>query len=189
MLSPRPPILAPSGYDIPNLASARLLLRPLAPSDLDAFAAMHADPRVMRHLGTGEVRSRAETWDQMARMLGQWPLRGYGMFAVEEAATGCFAGRAGLLHPFSWPGPELAYAFDARFWGNGYATECGRVLLDWAWGQLGLDRLISFVRPANAGSVRVLRKLGARLAGEQQMLGAPAQLWEHLPPQPGTTPQ
>ena len=169
-------------FRIPTLATARLLLRPLAESDLDAFAAMQADPTVMRHLGTGETRNRAETWDQMARILGQWPLRGYGMFAVEEKATGRFAGRAGLLHPYIWPGPELAYGFAADFWGKGYATECSRELLGWAW-ELGLDRLISFVRPANAGSVGVLRKLGARLVEEKEMLGAPAQLWEHRRPE------
>ncbi len=168
-------------YRIPVLATARLTLRALRADDLDGFAAMQADPAVMRHLGTGATRSRAETWDQMARMLGQWPLRGYGMFAVEETATGRFAGRAGLLHPFDWPGPELAYGFAAEFWGRGYGTECGRALLDWAWG-LGLERLISFVRPENAGSVGVLRKLGAVLVEEREMLGAPAQVWAHRRP-------
>ncbi len=167
-------------FRIPTLSTARLILRPLAEADLDPFAAMHADPAVVRHLGTGETRSRAETWDQMARMLGQWPLRGYGMFAVEERSSGRFAGRAGLLHPYTWPAPELAYGFASEFWGKGYATECGRLLLDWAWG-LGLERLISFVRPANAGSVGVLRKLGAVLVEEREMLGAPAQVWEHRP--------
>jgi RimJ/RimL family protein N-acetyltransferase len=169
-------------FDIPTLATERLILRPLGPADLDAFAAMQADPAVMRHLGTGETRGRAESWDQMARMLGQWPLRGYGMFAVEEKASGRFAGRAGLLHPFIWPGPELAYGLAAPFWGKGYATECGRALLGWAWNTLGLDRLISFVRPANAGSVGVLRKLGATLVEERELLGGPAQIWEHRPP-------
>lgn len=168
-------------FHIPALRTARLLLRPLAASDLDAFAAMQADPAVMRHLGTGETRSRAETWDQMARMLGQWPLRGYGMFAVEDAASGRFAGRAGLLHPYTWPGPELAYGFAAEFWGRGYATECAQALLGWAWDTVGLDRLISFVRPANAGSVGVLRKLGATLVEELELLGGPAQIWEHRP--------
>jgi RimJ/RimL family protein N-acetyltransferase len=162
-------------FGIPSLATSRLILRPLAAADLDAFAAM-------RHLGTGQTRSREETWDMMARMLGQWPLRGYGMFAVEEAATGRFAGRAGLLHPLAWPGPELAYGFDAPFWGKGYATESAQALLGWAWGELRLARLISFVRPQNAGSLAVLRKLGARLVEETEMLGAPAQVWEHLPP-------
>jgi len=167
---------------IPTLATPRLTLRALEAGDLDAFAAMQSDAEVMRHLSTGQTRSREETWDLMARMLGQWPLRGYGMFAVVETASGRWIGRAGLLHPYTWPGPELAYGFDRPFWGLGYATEVSRALLDWAWRDIRPARLISYVRPANAGSVGVLRKLGARFVEESEMLGKPAQLWEHPRP-------
>lgn len=170
-----------TGFAIPTLRTPRLTLRALAAADLDAFAAMQADPEVMRHLGNGGTRTREETWDGMARMLGQWPLRGYGMFALEETATGRFAGRAGILHPYSWPEPELAYGLDRPFWGQGLATEAARALLGWAFGPLGLSRLISYVRPANAGSVAVLRKLGATREAELELLGGPAQLWVHTP--------
>ncbi len=169
-------------FDIPTLHTPRLTLRALAATDLDAFAAFQADPEVMRHLGAGGVRSREDTWDLMARLLGQWPLRGYGMFAVEETATGRFAGRAGLLHPYTWPGPELAYGLGRDFWGRGYATEIGRAVLDWSWTTLRLTGLISYVRPGNIGSLGVLRKLGAHLIEERDMLGSSAQLWEHRPP-------
>ena len=116
-----------------SLQTARLTLRPLRATDLAPFAAMHADPEVVRHLGTGQTRTTAETWDIMARLLGQWALRGYGMFAIEETATARFAGRAGILQPYEWPAPELAFGFDRPVWGQGYATEASRVLLDWAW--------------------------------------------------------
>ncbi len=168
--------------DIPTLWTPRLLLRPLRPDDLDPFAAMMADPDVVRHLGRGLTRSRAETWESMAQMLGQWALRGYGMFAVTERASGRFAGRAGILHPYAWAEPELAYGFDRPFWGKGYATEAALVIRDWAFAAFAPPRLVSFVRPANLGSVRVLEKLGARLVDETEMLDAPAQMWAHLPP-------
>ncbi len=167
------------GVSIPVLRTARLTLRALRPGDLDGFAAMHADPLVTRHLGTGATRTREETWTAMATMLGQWPLRGYGMFAVEETASGRFAGRAGILHPYAWPEPELAYGLDRPFWGQGLATEAALALRDWAFATQDFPTMISYVRPANTGSVRVLEKLGAVLEGEQTMLGAPAQLWRH----------
>lgn len=167
--------------EIPVLRTDRLTLRGLRAADLDGFATMLADAEVVRHLGTGQTRSRAETWDMMAQMLGQWALRGYGMFAIEERSSGRFAGRAGILHPYSWPAPELAYGFDRPFWGQGYATEAATAIRDWAFAGFAPARLISYVRPANMGSVRVLEKLGARLVDEAIMLGAPAQVWEHLP--------
>jgi RimJ/RimL family protein N-acetyltransferase len=163
------------------LTTARLRLRALAAADLDAFAAMHADPEVMRHLGSGVTRTREETWTAMAAMLGQWALRGWGMFAVEERASGRFAGRAGLLHPYAWPEPELAYGLDRPFWGRGYATEAAAALRAWAFDAFGFPRLISYVRPANAASIAVLRKLGAARVDTIDLLGGPAELWEHRP--------
>src|ERR1700722_14615709 len=109
--------------EIPTLRTERLVLRALRADDLEPFAAMHANPEVVRHLGSGRTRSREETWDAMARSLGQWALRGYGMFAVEDAATGRFVGRTGILHSLEWPEAELAYGLDQPYWGRGLATE------------------------------------------------------------------
>jgi len=166
--------------DIPTLRTARLVLRPLSIEDLDAYAAMQANPEVMRYLGTGETRTRGETWAAMAGGLGQWALRGYGSFAVEEAASGQFVGRAGILHPYDWPGPELAYAFDQPFWGLGYAPEACRAVLAWARADAGLGDLVSFIFPANERSKSVVRKLGAERGDDVTLLGFEGvECWHH----------
>lgn len=168
---------------IPTLLTPRLTLRALRAEDLDAFAAMQANPEVMRTLGTGVTRSRAETWDGMARMLGQWALRGYGMFAVTENSTGRFIGRAGILHPYEWEEPELAYGLDQPFWGRGYATEAAVILHRWAFLQKHLPNLVSYVMPGNAASRNVLEKLGAELTGRMLLLGTvEAERWAHRTP-------
>lgn len=170
-------------YEIPLLRTERLVLRALEPADLDAFARMQANPAVMRTLGTGVTRTRAETWDSMARTLGQWALRGYGMFALEEAATGDWIGRAGLLHPHDWEGPELAYGLDQPYWGQGFATEAASAIHRWAFTALRLPSLVSYVLPGNAASVRVLAKLGARPAGRVRIMGdIEADRFDHVPP-------
>jgi RimJ/RimL family protein N-acetyltransferase len=92
----------------PTLDTDRLILRAFRAGDLDEYAAMLANPNVMRFLGTGQTRSPADAWSAMAGALGQWELRGYGSFALEERATGKLVGRAGILHPYDWLGPELA---------------------------------------------------------------------------------
>lgn len=168
---------------IPTLLTPRLTLRALRPEDLDAFAAMQANPEVMKTLGTGVTRTRAETWDGMARMLGQWALRGYGMFAVVENASGRFIGRAGILHPYEWEGPELAYGFDQPYWGRGYATEAATILHRWAFIQKQMPSLVSYVKPGNEGSRRVLEKLGASHVGMTTLFGTvEAELWQHRTP-------
>ncbi len=172
-----------TSFAIPTLLTPRLTLRALAADDLEAFAAMQANPNVMRTLGTGVTRSRAETWDGMARMLGQWPLRGYGMFAVVESATGRFAGRAGILHPYDWAEPELAYGLDEPFWGRGYATEAAVILHRWAFLQKELTSLVSYVMPTNTASRRVLEKLGATCTGRLTLMGTvEAERWQHRSP-------
>jgi RimJ/RimL family protein N-acetyltransferase len=174
----------PTAVVIPDLATARLRLRAFRAADLDAFAAMHADAEVMRHLGIGHIRSREETWRAMENFLGQWALRGYGMFAIEDLARH-FVGRAGVLHPFDWPEPELAYSLDRPFWGAGLATEAATAIRDWAFATFGFARLASFIRPGNAASIRVVAKLGAVKAATVTLHGGPAEHWVHYRPGSG----
>lgn len=166
--------------DIPSLRTDRLLLRPFRATDLDAYAAMLANPEVMRYLGTGETRTRSETWAAMAGSLGQWALRGYGFFAIEDAASGQFIGRAGILHPYDWPRAELAYALDQPFWGRGYAPEACRAILEWARTSAGLGDLVSFIFPENERSKQVARKLGAERGSDVTLLGFEGvECWHH----------
>jgi RimJ/RimL family protein N-acetyltransferase len=167
--------------EIPTLRTKRLVLRGVRADDLEPFAAMNGNPEFTRYLGSGRPRTAEETWDLMARMLGQWGLRGYGMFALEDAATGRFVGRSGILHSLDWPEPELAYGVDRPFWGQGLATESAVAIRDWAFAETGLKLLASFVRPDNAGSIGVLRKLGAVRTGTLTLLGSDAERWEHRP--------
>jgi RimJ/RimL family protein N-acetyltransferase len=110
---------------VPQLNTERLLLRGFEASDLDAYAAMMADPEVTRYLGDPHPLSRADAWRQLAMFAGHWVLRGFGVWAVEERATGTFIGRIGCWEPEGWPGFELAYTLARPAWGRGYAREGG----------------------------------------------------------------
>jgi RimJ/RimL family protein N-acetyltransferase len=163
------------------LDTARLRLRPFRESDWDAYAAICADAEVMRYLGTGATLSRDDSWRAIAGMLGHWQLRGYGMWAVESREDGAFVGRVGFLDPPGWPGFELGWVLGRAHWGRGYATEAARAALDCAFSTLRRDRVIHLIRPGNAPSIRVAARLGARRAGELELLGAQAIVYESLP--------
>jgi hypothetical protein len=105
-------------FEIPAVTTERLVLRAFRPADLDAYAAMQANPEVMRYLVMGRTSTRVEVWRTMATSLGQWALRGYGMWACEMIAGGVFVGSVGIFEPLDWPEPELAYALDQPFWGQ-----------------------------------------------------------------------
>jgi RimJ/RimL family protein N-acetyltransferase len=145
------------------LTTARLVLRPFRQDDVEAYAAMCADPEVMRYLGTTGVLSRDDAWRQMAMLLGHWELRGFGMWALEEQDTGRFVGRVGLHEPEGWPDREVGWVLARAFWGRGLAFEAAEVALEQAFSTYGWTRAISLIDPANARSIRLAERLGERL--------------------------
>ena len=142
--------------------------------DLDAYAAMCADPDVMRYLGDGKPLARPDAWRQIAMILGHWQLRGYGLFAIEEKVTGTLIGRAGIFEPEGWPGFEAGWMLRRQSWGKGYAIEAARRVLRWAFGDMGREHVISLIREANAPSIRVAERLGERLEGRAVIFGQEA---------------
>lgn len=167
---------------IPVLTTPRLMLRGFEAGDWDAFADMNADPAVRRWLG-GAVMSRQDTWSQMETILGQWALRGYGLFAVELG--GRFIGRVGILHPADWTEPELAWIIAAPFQGNGLATEAAARVRDWAFNDFAPERLVSYIMPENTRSRRVAEKLGAVRDGRTVLRGFEPDVWVHGRPGAG----
>lgn len=142
------------------LDTPRLRLRRWEGGDLDAFAAMCADPEVMCHTGEGGPLSREEAETVLQALEGHWQLHGFGLWAVVEQATGAVVGRVGLWHPPGWCDVELAWLVDRSRWGRGYATEAARAALAYGFDQHGLDRVISLVPAGHAVSERVATRLG-----------------------------
>lgn len=156
---------------IPTIETERLLMRTWREEDLDPYAAMCADRKVMRYIGSGRPLDRDEAWRQIATFLGHWDLRGYGLWAVETKADRSFVGRVGLWRPEGWPGLELGWTLARAHWGRGYATEAGRASMEFAWTELRAAELISLIQPDNEASRRVAERLGMQVA-RTDMLGA-----------------
>ena len=164
------------------LETPRVVMRQFRESDWDAYARICADAEVMRYIGTGVVLTRDEAWRSIANILGHWQLRGYGMFALESKESGELLGRAGFHDPPGWPAFELGWVLDRAHWGRGYATEAARAALAHAFDGLGKKRVASLIRSGNERSIRVAERLGERLAGEVDLLGSKALLYEILSP-------
>lgn len=157
---------------IPILVTERLRLRSFRRSDFDDYAALNADPEVLRHLGSGaETWDRGRSWRHMAFLLGHWQLRGVGMWAVEHRETGAFVGTVGFSVPEGWPGFELAWTLARRWWGHGYATEAAQAALAHAFTVWQEDRVISLISPENRASIRVAERIGERLQSRIHHLG------------------
>lgn len=152
------------------LETERLLLRAFTLHDLDGFAAIRADALTMRFLGG--VRSRDDAWRDIAITLGHWSLNGFGMWAVEEKASGTFVGRVGLVKPPGWSDVEVGWAIARAYWGRGVAPEAARAALAWGFAKCGFEYVVvSLIQADNAPSIRVAEKIGETLEGPIEFMG------------------
>lgn len=153
--------LPAASADAPTVfESPRLRGRHWVAGDRAALLEVYGDADAMRWVGDGTVLSEADAdrwFDVTAR---NYARRGYGMFALEDRATGRIVGFAGLVHPGDQPEAEVKYALARAWWGRGLATEAVRHLLAAAQERYGLADVIATTAPAHAASHRVLTKAG-----------------------------
>lgn len=156
---------------VPELVTARLLMRGWRDEDFEPWAAILGDPQVARGLGQDAGMKPFDAWRDMAMMAGHWALKGYGNWVLEERESGELVGRAGLYYPPDWPALEVGWTVAREHWGKGYAPEAGRAAAAWAAEQLGLRHIVSLIHPSNERSIRVAEKLGEQLEGHHRVRG------------------
>ena len=161
---------------VTELVTERLELRRWRADDLDAYAAIVADPEVMRYMRSGPA-GRAAAWREIALFIGHRELRGWSQAAVVERAGGRLIGRGGLWEPEGWPGLEVGWVLARDAWGNGYASELGRAVRDHAFAALGAARLISVIHRDNARSIRVAEAIGSTLERPFDLHGMPCLIY------------
>jgi len=163
------------------LETERLILRRLTMNDLDALAAIYADEEVRRFFPEGTL-SREETREELEWIIDVYYARyGYGLWATIEKETGALIGRCGLLPWKIVPGRdgrsglegpdefpedatrvdvEVAYLLARDRWGRGLGTEAARAIVDHAFDDLHLPRLICLFEPENVASRSVAEHVG-----------------------------
>ena len=152
----------------PRLATARLLLRPFAPGDVEDLLSMDGDARVMRNIGEGlGPRRRDEVEASIGRIMDFAAKRpGMSLLHASTRESGRFVGACGLFPLPDDSAIEIAYRLPQAEWGQGYATEMAHAVLVHGFRALALDRIVGVTHPDNVPSQRVLLKIGMRAAGE-----------------------
>lgn len=170
---------------IPVIETERLRMRGHTHADLDATAAMWADPNVTRHIG-GKPSTREESWARLIRYPGHWALMGYGFWLLEEKATGRLVGEAGFADfkrsidpPFTEP--EQGWALASWAHGQGFASEAIAAQLAWAENHFGRVPFVCMIDPGNAPSIKVAEKHGYREFARSTYKGEPSILFRRAP--------
>ena len=156
-----------------HLETDRMLLRDWSGDDLEPFAAMNADEKVMEFYPATVSR---EDSDALAMRLQQdMDVIGFGHYAVEVKSTGDFIGYVGISQvrfPADFaPALEIGWRLAAESWGHGYATEAARACMVHAFSQFEIPDLVSFTTRGNTRSIAVMERIG--------MLRNPADDFEH----------
>ena len=157
--------------DAPRIETERLVLRRWdVDGDLDAFAAMCADPEVMRYIADGSTQTRAECAERLQVFEEVWRDRSFGLFALELTETGEMIGFTGFaipdFLPEIMPAVEIGWRLARAHWGNGYATEAARAALAFGFERVRLDRIVSVHAVGNDASGNVMQKIGMHLDRE-----------------------
>jgi RimJ/RimL family protein N-acetyltransferase len=156
-------VIAPTA--VPTLETERLLLRAHRLDDFAASLATWSDPLVTRFIG-GKPSTEQQVWSRLLGYAGHWSLLGFGYWALEEKATGRFAGELGFadfrrdIAPSMRGVPELGWALAAAFHGRGYATEAVRAAVAWGDRRFEAPRTVCLIDVGNLASIRVAEKCG-----------------------------
>ena len=144
--------------------SPRLRARPFTPADLDEFVAYRADPDVARYQGWSDYTTEsgraliASMQDLSPGVPGAWY-----QFALEERTAPGLVGDLALKVDEHEPREaELGFTLAPAYQGRGYGTEAVRGLLDYAFGTLGLHRVVAVTDALNAPAAALLARAGLR---------------------------
>jgi ribosomal-protein-alanine N-acetyltransferase len=144
------------------LKTDRLILRRWTERDREPFAAMNADPEVVRYL-RGKL-SRAASDAFIDRIELGFERYGFGLWAVEVRETGNFLGFTGLaMQTFPahfTPAVEVGWRLARHAWGHGYATEAARAAMAYGFTTVRLSEVVSITTRTNGRSIAVMRRLG-----------------------------
>lgn len=159
-----PACLPPAWLPPEGLLTPRLRLRRWRPEDRAPFAALNADPEVMRFFPA--PLTRAESDALVERIEARWQETGLGFAVAERRADGAFLGMVGLSElRLACPvegATEIGWRLARAHWGQGYATEAARAWRDTALGPLGRDRLVAITARINLPSQAVMHRIGLR---------------------------
>ncbi len=144
----------------PVLRTARCELRPITGADTTELQALFARPGVRRFLWDDRIVSAEQTADVVATSGELFTEHRFGLWALRREGSTAIDGFAGIW-PFRDPPEfELLFGVAEPQWGQGYAPEAARAVLEYCGAVLELPMIRASTDAGNTASIKVLEKLG-----------------------------
>ena len=163
------------------LVGKKVILRRHVPANLAAFRKWYADPEIARLARYQESPMRPEEIERFfaARVVGTDALA----MAVHERTTGRLIGTCAFSQMDADNGSALFHITigEADAWGQGFGTEATSLMMDHAFGTLGLHRVGLFVFEFNERAIRAYTRVGFVLEGRsRQSIRRDGKWWDEL---------
>lgn len=145
----------------PVLETARLTLRPFRQDDAqNVLATWESDREVAKYMFWTSHNDIEKTKKWLDLEISKIDKQDWYRFAVEEKSSHKLIGTALIYYEEEVEAWEIGYNFGKRYWGQGYATEAVRCILDFAQTKLGVVEVAGRYAKDNPASGRVMEKLG-----------------------------
>ena len=148
------------------IETERLYLRQWQASDFVVFAAMNADPEVMKYFPKLLSATVSDIIANKCQQLIEENGWGFWALSLKEGSDNndAFIGFVGLNQTHAdmsfAPCIEIAWRLRKEFWGQGYATEAARASLGFAFSELALDEVVAFTAVINQRSQLLMARIG-----------------------------
>ena len=103
---------------------------------------------------------------------------GYGLYALILKETGDYIGWNEFHQLDDTDEIEIGYRYFKEFWGNGYAKESSKALVDYGFNTMGEKKLVGVAMPDNTASCRVLEKIGMKFKEMRRYYGVDLAYYE-----------
>jgi RimJ/RimL family protein N-acetyltransferase len=144
------------------METARLLLRPCTPADIDDLHRHWIDPGVRKFLWDDQIIPRETAVAVVEASLASFAERGFGFWCVSFKGAPALLGFCGLRE-FDEDDPakiEILYGIAPEHWGKALAVEAAQAVLRYGFEEAGLPKIYAGADPPNVASIRVMEKLG-----------------------------
>jgi [ribosomal protein S5]-alanine N-acetyltransferase len=150
----------------PILSTQHLILRALHSTDLDDLYDYASDSEIDRYVPWKRYQHKEEARENLDEFLADYEQFGMGAWGIEHRANKRLIG----IINFSRPHPinrrvEMGYTIARAYWGQGFATEAARTLIEFGFDKMNLVRIEAVCLPEHRASARVLEKAGMQFEG------------------------
>ncbi|KAA3656004.1 MAG: N-acetyltransferase [Chloroflexi bacterium] len=143
------------------LETERLRLREMSTSDAKFMLALLNEPAFIKNIGDKGVRNLEDAKHYILEgPAASYEQNGFGLYLVELKVSHTPIGMCGLVNRDSLDDVDVGYAFMPDFWSKGYAVESAAAIMTYGKDTLELDRIVGITASDNAGSIKVLKKIG-----------------------------